>query len=422
MAVKAGNRIYLRGQTGLDLDQKLRDPADPAAQARQAMENARVLLEEAGSSLDHVTMVTTYLTDPGYRIPVYSTVAGYLRGNHTVGTGLIVKGLAMPELKVELDLEAVIPEAGPHRKYRKMNSRDWYGEAEINSDTCFLVDTGDELFLRGMIGSEPDGRTMHGPGFTVADAASQAEQAMKNARTLLEEAGSGFEDVMKTRIYIGDRAYREACYQAVGRHFGDTSPCSTGLIMRGFARPPILFEIDMAIIRSRGTPHQRLRRFHTDEVYRDGQKLGTRFCQSVRAGNIVHLRGQTGSTLDGEFPVPGRPREPGRSSDEERRGTARGGRRRHSATSARSTPTSCTALIASPSTEPSAGTSRECTPAAPASSSTASPAPRSSSKSTRSRSFRIEPRGSATIGCPAGSELSREGATRQLRRLGRGMV
>ena len=77
--------------------------------------------------------------------------------------------------------------------------------------------------------------------------------------------------------------------------------------MRGFARPPILFEIDMAIIRSRGTPHQRLRRFHTDEVYRDGQKLGSRFCQSVRAGRVVHLRGQTGSTLDGAFPFPGDP-------------------------------------------------------------------------------------------------------------------
>ena len=307
MVVRAGNRIFLRGQTGLDLDGDLRDPADPAAQTHQAMENARELLEEAGSSLDHVTMVTTYLTDPGYRVPVYRTVADHLRGNHTVGTGLIVKGLALPEMKVELDLEAVVPETAPHRKYRKMNSRDWYGEAELDHDSCFLVDTGDEIFLRGQIGTELDGRTMHGPGFTVADAAAQADQAMKNARTLLSEAGSGLEDVMKTRIYVGDRAYREAAYQAIGRHFGDISPCSTGLIVRGFARPAILFEIDMAIIRSKGTPHQRLRRFHTDEVYRDGQKLGMRFCQSVRAGNVVHLRGQTGSTLEGEFPFPGDP-------------------------------------------------------------------------------------------------------------------
>ena len=305
MTVRAGNRIFLRGQTGFDLEQKLGDRHDPAAQADQAMENARVLLEEAGSSLDHVTMVTTYLTDPAWRVPVYKVVAERLRGNHTVGTGLIVKGLALPELKVEIDLEAVIPQSGPHRKHRPMNSRDWFGQAEINRDSCWLVDTGDEIFLRGQTGAEFDGRTMHGTGFTVADATAQADQAMKNARALLEEAGSGFHDVMKTRIYIGDRAYREAVYQTIGKHFGDTYPCSTGLIMRGFARPEILFEIDMVVIRSRGTPHQRLGRFHTDEVYTDGQKLGMRFCKSVRAGNVVHLRGQTGSTLDGEFPYPG---------------------------------------------------------------------------------------------------------------------
>ena len=251
MTVRAGNRIYLRGQTGFDLDQRMRDPTDPAAQADQAMENAGVLLEEAGSSLDHVTMVTTYLTDPAWRVPVYKVVAKHLRGNHTVGTGLIVKGLALPEMKVEIDLEAVIPVDGPHRKHRLMNSRDWFGQGEIDRDSCWLVDTGDEIFLRGQTGAEFDGRTMHGTGFTVADAAAQADQAMKNARVLLEEAGSGFHDVMKTRIYIGDRAYREAVYQTLGKHFGDTYPCSTGLIMRGFARPEILFEIDMAIIRSR---------------------------------------------------------------------------------------------------------------------------------------------------------------------------
>ncbi len=54
MTVKAGNRIFLRGQTGLDLNQRMVDPNDAAAQADQAMENAKVLLEEAGSSLDHV--------------------------------------------------------------------------------------------------------------------------------------------------------------------------------------------------------------------------------------------------------------------------------------------------------------------------------------------------------------------------------
>jgi enamine deaminase RidA (YjgF/YER057c/UK114 family) len=277
------------------------DPNDAAAQAAQAMENAGVLLAEAGSSLDDVCKVTTYLTDPAYRAAVYNTVGGTLKGNPTVGTGLIVKGLATPDMKVELDLEAVIPGADGHKKFRLLNTGDWFGQSGINRESCMAINTGDEIYLRGQTGCELDGSTMYGLGFTPEDAAAQADQSMKNARELLEEAGSSFDDVCKTRIYIGDRAYREPVYQAIGKHFGDTHPCSTGLIVRGFARPEIVFEIDMAVTLSKGTPHQRLRKFHTDEAYKDGQKLGTRFCKAVRAGDRVYLRGQTGNSLDGEF-------------------------------------------------------------------------------------------------------------------------
>jgi len=100
MVVKAGHRIFLRGQTGLDLDQRLVSAEDPAAQAEQAMESAKTLLEEVGSGLEHVCKVTTYITDRAYREPVYNVVGRHLKGIPTVGTGLIVKGSAMPEMKV----------------------------------------------------------------------------------------------------------------------------------------------------------------------------------------------------------------------------------------------------------------------------------------------------------------------------------
>jgi enamine deaminase RidA (YjgF/YER057c/UK114 family) len=301
MVVKAGHRIFLRGQTGLDLEQRLVSAEDPAAQAEQAMESAKTLLEEAGSSLEHVCKVTTYITDRAYREPVYNVVGRHLKGIPTVGTGLIVKGLAMPEMKVELDIDAVIPASGEHRRFRTFNTRDWFGQKNIYRDSCMVVRTQDEIYLRGQTGAELDGSRFYGLGHTPDDAAAQAEQSMKNARTLLEETGSGFQDVCKLRVYIGDRAYREPVYQVLGRHLGDTQPCSTGLIMRGFARPEILFEIDMSVSLSNGTPHRRFRGFHTDQQYRDGQKLGTRFCMAVRAGDRVYLRGQTGTTFDGDF-------------------------------------------------------------------------------------------------------------------------
>ncbi len=298
MVVKAGNRIFMRGQTGLDLDQRMVGAEDAAAQTDQAMQNVQTLLEEAGSNLEHICQVTTYITDRAYRVPVYSTVAKYLKDVPTVGTGLVVKGLAKPEMKVELDIEAVIPGDNAHRKFRQFNTENWFNQTGVTRNSCMVIRTGDEIYLRGQTGADLEGKANAGAGHRPEDAAAQADMAMRNARTLLAEAGASFDDVCKLRVYIGDRAYREPVYQVLGQHLDDTYPCSTGLIMGGFARPEILFEIDMAITLAKGTPHQRFRKFDTDKEYRDGQKLGSKFCKAVRAGDRIYLRGQTGTPLD----------------------------------------------------------------------------------------------------------------------------
>lgn len=110
MIVKAGRHIFLRGQTGFDLDGNFVGAGDPAAQADQAMKNVKVLLEEAGSKLEHICKITTYITDRAYREPVYRTIGRHLEGVFPVGTGLIVNGLAIPEMVMEVDVDAVIPE------------------------------------------------------------------------------------------------------------------------------------------------------------------------------------------------------------------------------------------------------------------------------------------------------------------------
>jgi enamine deaminase RidA (YjgF/YER057c/UK114 family) len=110
MAVRAGNFVFLRGQTGFDLDNKFVGKGDAAAQADQAMKNVKILLEEAGARLAHICKITTYITDRAYREEVYRTIGRHLNGVFPCGTGLIVNGLALPEMLVEIDIEAVIPE------------------------------------------------------------------------------------------------------------------------------------------------------------------------------------------------------------------------------------------------------------------------------------------------------------------------
>src|SRR6478736_1833080 len=123
-----------------------------------------------------------------------------------------------------------------------------------------------ELFLRGQTGATLDGTATAGLGRRPEDAAAQADLALTNLATLLREAGSGMDEVCKITVYISDRAYRGAVYPVIGRHFRGIHPVSTGLIVAGFARPEILFEIDAYVLRKQGEAHQRLRPYYSNAV------------------------------------------------------------------------------------------------------------------------------------------------------------
>jgi enamine deaminase RidA (YjgF/YER057c/UK114 family) len=109
MVVRANNTVYVRGQTAMDLDGKIIGIGDAAAQTENAMACAKVLLEEAGASLQDVVKIVIYITDRAYREPVYRVVGKWLKGVFPVSTGIIVQGLAKPEYLMEIDIIAEIP-------------------------------------------------------------------------------------------------------------------------------------------------------------------------------------------------------------------------------------------------------------------------------------------------------------------------
>lgn len=112
MAVRAGNTVYLRGQTAMNLDGEIVGIGDAAAQADNAMRCAKTLLEEAGATLDDIVKIVIYITDRVHREPVYLVVGRWLKGVFPVSTGIIVHGLARPEYLMEIDIIAEIP--GPN--------------------------------------------------------------------------------------------------------------------------------------------------------------------------------------------------------------------------------------------------------------------------------------------------------------------
>ena len=128
-----------------------------------------------------------------------------------------------------------------HTRVRKFNTKNTYPEQRLDNDLCqVVVARGTMVFVRGQIGQDLETSKSVGIG----DAAAQADQAMKNIKMLLEEAGSAIEHICKITIYIIDPRYREEVYRVIGRHLKGVFPVSTGLVVSALARPEWLVEID----------------------------------------------------------------------------------------------------------------------------------------------------------------------------------
>ncbi len=296
-AVRCGNRVFLSGRTAQRPDGSVVGLGDAAAQTEATLDNLEDALAAAGGSLHDITKLTTSLIDRAHRKPVYETIGRRLRDVFPVSTGLVVPGLARPELMVQIDADAVI--GGATTRLRTFELKDWFAQ-DIAWQGAMVAAGPGEIFIRGQTGAALDGSAMAGPGRRPEDAAAQADRALSNLAILLQEAGSDIDEVTKITVYISDRAYRHAVYKVIGQHFRGIHPVSTGIIVAGFARPDILFEIDAQVQRKQGGPHLRVRRYHSNAV-RYGfsqQNIDCDFCMAVRVGRHVVLRGQTGTDLN----------------------------------------------------------------------------------------------------------------------------
>jgi 2-iminobutanoate/2-iminopropanoate deaminase len=107
-ATRFGNLVFVAGQTG-------RHPRtgevgkDVREQTRNALERIKLILEAAGTSLEHVLTVTTHLTTRD-DLPAYNEeYAKYFPTNKPARTTVEVM-LNAPELLVEITVTAGVPD------------------------------------------------------------------------------------------------------------------------------------------------------------------------------------------------------------------------------------------------------------------------------------------------------------------------
>lgn len=103
----SGTLVFVSGCVAFDADGDVVGVGDLEAQTRQCMENMRACLEAAGATFADVVKITNYVLDASEYPRVAPIRERYLSAPYPASTLVEVKGLLLPELKIEIEAIAV---------------------------------------------------------------------------------------------------------------------------------------------------------------------------------------------------------------------------------------------------------------------------------------------------------------------------
>ena len=141
-----------------------------------------------------------------------------------LGLGLVVSGLSAAA--PALDKRAVFGASRPIGPYSP------------------AVDVGNMVFLAGQIGIDPAAGKMIAGGIE-----AETRQVMENARVLLMNAGLGFEDVVKTTVFLADINDFQAMNGVYGSYFEGAIPPARSTVAVSALAGGARVEIDFIAVR-----------------------------------------------------------------------------------------------------------------------------------------------------------------------------
>ena len=117
----------------------------------------------------------------------------------------------------------------------------WTWQERFGFAQAWRVDGAQSIvFAAGQTAVSPDGEVL-----AVGDLEGQTRHAFENLRTVLQEAGASFDDIVKVTLYLTDiSAIRDVA--RVRDEFIDTArpPASTAIGVAALALPDLMIEVD----------------------------------------------------------------------------------------------------------------------------------------------------------------------------------
>jgi enamine deaminase RidA (YjgF/YER057c/UK114 family) len=111
-AVKVGNHVWVSGTTATDSNGNIVGRGDPYAQTKQIIANIEQALEAAGAHLSSVVRTRIFVTDIAQWEAIGRAHGEAFSKIRPAATMVEVRRLIDPDIMVEIEVDAVIPEAG----------------------------------------------------------------------------------------------------------------------------------------------------------------------------------------------------------------------------------------------------------------------------------------------------------------------
>jgi enamine deaminase RidA (YjgF/YER057c/UK114 family) len=120
----------------------------------------------------------------------------------------------------------------------------WSWQDQFGFSQAWRVDGGQSVvFLSGQAPISPEGQVV-GEG----DFEAQTRQVFENLRTVLEQAGAGFESIVKLVVYVTDPTKLPEYGRVKAEYIPGPQPASTAVGVASLALPGMMIEVDATAV------------------------------------------------------------------------------------------------------------------------------------------------------------------------------
>ena len=110
---RCGDFIYVAGQVARDENNAWVGIGDAGAQAEQVYRNIGRVLAQFGAGPQHVVKINAILVDRADRDAVAAARLNFFGTHRPPHTGIIIAGLGSPEVRIEVEVIAYLPQVKP---------------------------------------------------------------------------------------------------------------------------------------------------------------------------------------------------------------------------------------------------------------------------------------------------------------------